>query len=164
MTIETRWEEIRILFEKTIKKNSYYAFATVDKNGNPHITPIGSLILEDGCTGFFFDRFPKQMKSNFETCQRVAVMTINNGFLYWFKAIRKGRFDSPPGIRLYGKVGDLRQADDREIAIWQKKIKRARGTKGYDILWKDMSMVRDIYFDDFRLVKAGKMTANLWGQ
>ncbi|MDD9302171.1 MAG: pyridoxamine 5'-phosphate oxidase family protein [Desulfobacter sp.] len=162
MNIKDHWQEIREEFQNNIKKSSYCAFATVDKAGNPHITPIGSLILAEACQGFFFERFPEKMPKNFQTSDRVAVMTVNTGFFYWFRALRKGVFHSPPGLRLYGRVGELRPATESELFIWQKKIRRAKGSRGYDILWKDMTRVRDIYFDDVRLVTAGAMTRSLW--
>ncbi len=163
MKIEDHWHEIKKIFIKTGKKNNHFAFATVDKNGNPHITPIGSLILKDNCNGFFFDRFPVNMKENFKTSDRVSVLTVNTGFFFWLKSIRKGKFESPPGIRLYGKVGELRNATEAEKEMWQKKVHFTRRTKGYKILWKDMDYVRDISFDDFKLVTAGAMTKGLWG-
>lgn len=162
MNIQDHWPDIKEIFERTVKKSGYYSFATVDKDGNPHITPIGSLILRYGCRGFFFDRFPQKMKANFDVSPRVAVMTVNSGFFYWFTSLWQGKFKTPPGIRLYGKVGALRTATEEEAAIWKKKIRRAKGTRGYDILWKDMAGVRDIHFDDVRLVTAGAMTDGLW--
>jgi len=162
MTLKDHWPQIKELFEKAIKTNKYYSFATVDKDGNPHVTPIGSLILKDGCKGFFSEKFPVNMKDNFKSSDRVAVMAVNSGFFYWFKALRKGKFESPPGVRLYGRVGERRQATPDERKMWLKKVKIAKGTKGYNLLWKDLPHVRDIYFDDFKPVTAGQMTTGLW--
>lgn len=161
MTLQKDWPAIKTAYEKIIAKTKVAAFSTVYQDGNPHVTPIGSLILRDDATGFFFDRFPRQLKENLDANPRVAVMTVNTGFFYWFGGLRKGRFKTPPGIRLYGSAGPLRQATAEEAAAWQGIVRRARGTKGYDILWKDMDRVRDIHFDRARLVKAGAMTEGL---
>jgi len=163
MNIQDHWPEIKKIFERTGKKSGYYSFASVDKKGNPHVTPIGSLIFRDQCRGFFFDRFPQKMKTNFDVCPRVAVMTVNTGFFYWFTSLQRGKFKTPPGIRLYGEVSPLRDATEEETTIWQKRVRRAKGTKGYDILWKDMAGVRDIRFDQVRLVTAGAMTKEFVG-
>ena len=147
---------------KAFKTNRYYAVASVDKDGNPHITPIGSLILREDCTGFFSERFPEKSRKNYKTNDRIAVMAINTGFFFWFKSIRKGVFESPPGVRLYGRVGKRREATEEERARWLKRVNIAKGTRGYHLLWKDMVCVRDIHFDGARPVEAGSMTQNLW--
>ncbi|MCP3876501.1 MAG: pyridoxamine 5'-phosphate oxidase family protein [Desulfobacteraceae bacterium] len=158
MNIKDHWNEIRQLFKKALKTNKYYSFASVDKEGNPHITPIGSLILRDDCTGYFSEKFPEKSRQNYKTNDRVAVMAINSGFFFWFKSIRKGVFKSLPGVRIYGRVGKRRKATEKERAKWLNIVKIAKGTKGYNLLWKDMAHVRDIHFDDARPVKAGVMT------
>ena len=55
-----------------------------------------------------------------------------------------------------------REASAEEIAMWQNHVRMAQGTKGYDILWKNMRTVRDIYFDSYEPVRCGEMTQNLW--
>ncbi|MCG8640235.1 MAG: pyridoxamine 5'-phosphate oxidase family protein [Desulfobacterales bacterium] len=164
MKIEDHWPEIQTLFEKAVKSNKYVSIATVDKSGNPHITPIGSLVLNDDCTGFFSERFPVKMVENFKYSDRVSVMAVNTGFFYWFKAIRRGKFESPPGVRLYGSVGEPREPTPQEADMWQERVKFARGTKGHGYLWKGLSAVRDIRFDDFKPVTTGKMTQGLWNR
>ncbi len=153
------WDEIKTVFNKSLKTTKHLPFATVDKDGNPHVTPIGSLILKNDCTGYFSDKFPKRMKTNFQHSDRVAIMAVNTGFWFWFKSIRKGRFATLPGVRLYGSVGEKRKATEREKQAWLKQVKFAKGTKGYNILWKDLNYVRDIRFDSFRPVLAGEMTS-----
>jgi len=49
------WEEIRRLSKNAFKSSFHFSIATSDENGNPHITPIGSLILRKDFTGFFLD-------------------------------------------------------------------------------------------------------------
>jgi uncharacterized protein len=159
MELIDHWGEIRSLFNKSLKTAKHLSFATVDKDGNPHVTPIGSLILKNDCTGYFSDKFPKRMKDNFQHSDRVAIMAINTGFWFWFKSIRKGKFVTLPGVRLYGRVGEKRKATEKEQQTWLKQVKFAKGTKGYNLLWKDMSYVRDIHFDSFRPVLAGEMTS-----
>lgn len=162
MNIKDNWTLIRQVFDKGFKTNKYYSVASVDEEGNPHVTPIGSLILRDDCTGFFSERFPEKSRQNFKTNNRVSIMAINTGFFYWFKSIRKGVFESPPGVRIYGRVGQRRKVTDEERSLWLKKVKIAKGTKGYNLLWKDMAQVRDIHFDDVRPVTTGVMTQDLW--
>ena len=70
--------------------------------------------------------------------------------------------ETPPALRLMGSVGERRDATEEEAAQWQNHIRLARGTKGYDLMWKDMAKVRDVYFDSFEPVLCGEMTQDLW--
>ena len=67
-----------------------------------------------------------------------------------------------PAVRLMGSMGKKREATEEEVAMWQNHVKIAQGTKGYDLLWKNMRTVRDIYFDSFEPVSCGEMTQGLW--
>jgi len=89
------------------------------------------------------------------------VMAVNSGLGFWLKSLLKGKFQRPPALRLYGEVGELRQASEKELALWQKRVKSARFTKGHKLMWRDMSMVRDITFTRVEMVKIGKMTSNI---
>ena len=66
-----------------------------------------------------------------------------------------------PGVRLYGTVGPNRKAKPAELDCWRKRVKRYKGLKGYDLLWKDIQTVRDIQFDRFEPVRLGPMTRHL---
>ena len=86
-------------------------------------------------------------------------------YLIWQSLLPwRGRYQSPKpgcyGIRLHGKVGDRRPATEGEIAVWQKRVKGVRRTKGYKLIWKNLKYVRDIQFDSFEPITAGKMTKN----
>jgi len=62
---------------------------------------------------------------------------------------------------LHGIAGELREATDNEIALWQKKIKRVRFSKGYALIWRGMSRVRDIKFTRVEYVQIGQMTSDI---
>lgn len=66
-----------------------------------------------------------------------------------------------PAIRLYGSVGEIREATDREIDLFRKRVRLFRLTKGYSLMWSDMRMVRDIHFSRIEPVQIGKMTRNV---
>jgi hypothetical protein len=46
--------------------------------------------------------------------------------------------------------------------MWQDHVKAAKRTKGYALLWKNMRIVRDIYFDSYEPVRVGEMSKDLW--
>lgn len=152
---------IQDVVRNAMKTSHYLSFATVSGGGVPHVTPIGSLILRNDCTGYYFEEFTKQMPANLESNQQISILAVNSGTWYWLKSIRSGRFSTLPGVRLHGRVGDRRPATQPEIDAWRQRIKKARKTKGYKLLWENLSHVRDIEFDSFEPITAGIMTRHL---
>lgn len=161
MTIKDHWQEIRDVFEAAGQSSLHFAVATVDVDGYPYVTPIGSLILGDDCTGYYFESLPVQLKENLEKTGRVTVLAQNSDPTYWLESLSSGQFKTYPGMRLMGAALGVREATEEEIFAWQEKVRFAEGLKGHNILWKDMKTVRDIRFDDFKPVLCGEMTAHL---
>jgi hypothetical protein len=161
MEIEQNWATIRNVVQNAMKTSHHVSFATVSADGVPHVTPIGSLMLRDDCTGYYFEEFSNTMPANFEDNQRISILAVNSGMWYWLKSIRSGRFSSLPGVRLHGRVGDRRPARVPEIDDWRERIKKARNTKGYKLIWENLAHVRDIEFDSYEPITAGVMTKHL---
>jgi hypothetical protein len=157
------WKTIRELFKSAFNTTSHFSLATINPDGSPHITPIGSIVLRNDKTGFYCEGFSRNIPTNLQLNPRICVMAVNAGKWFWLKSLFRGRFDSPPGVRLIGHAGKKRQGTEQELAQWQKRVRPLKRLKGYDLLWKDINEVRDIYFDDFEPVHAGVMTRHLWG-
>ena len=162
MDLITNWDEVKILFKGSFRSSFHFAVATVTENGEPHVTPIGSLILGKPGHGFYFEKFPRHLPQNLGNNRQVCVLAVNSSKWFWFKSLVKGRFASPPAVRLRGVVGHLREATDAEISLWQKRVKSIVFSKGHAIIWRDMSMVRDIVFTEIEPVRIGAMTRNTW--
>ncbi len=162
MEIGAHWKTIQTLFRESQRSSMHFAVATVDGNGLPHVTPIGALFLRDDKTGFYFDVFPVGTSENIERNPRICVLAVNSDPTFWQKSLVLGKFVSPPGVRLMGSTGEKREATEEEIAMWQDHVKAARGTKGHDLMWKNMRSVRDIHFDSFEPVSLGEMTRYSW--
>ncbi len=162
MDIGNNWDKIKKVFEDANTNTNYHAIATVNEDGSPHITPIGSLFLRDDKTGFYLEELPVTMTRNFETDKRVCVMAINSDKTFWGMSLLRGKFKTPPGVRLMGTVKERRVATDDETAMWKKRVKKARRLKGYEILWSKMGHVREIEFDSFEPVHCSSMTDGLW--
>ena len=162
MELHENWDVVKALFRDSFRSSFHYAIATVGKDGQPHVTPIGSLILgEPGC-GFYFERFTQRLPRNLGADGRVCVLAVNSSRWYWLKALFQGRFASPPAVRLYGVAGQLRPADRREKALWLRRVRRVRFSRGYASMWADMDRVREIRFDRIEPVHIGAMTRGLW--
>jgi len=161
MEIGDNWEMIRKVFDEAYKSCFHFAVASVNKDGTPHVTPIGGLFLRDDPTGFYFEEFPSRLPENLKFNPRVCILAVNADKMFWGKALLEGKFSTPPGVRLTGKAGDLREALPEENALWQKKVGLARAMKGYKIMWEGMHRVRDIKFDSFEPIFLSEMTAGL---
>jgi len=162
MDLITNWNEVKSLFKKSFSSSFHFALATVTKNGEPHVTPIGSLILGRPGYGFYFEKFPRHLPSNLGSNKQICVLAVNSSKWFWLKSLVGGKFTSPPAVRLHGVVGDLRDATDTEIILWQKRAKSVSFSKGHAMIWRDMSMVRDIKFNRIEPVQIGEMTRNAW--
>jgi len=162
MEIETHWDAIRRLANSSLKSSLHCAIATVDEQGFPHNTPIGSLILNQDCTGFYFERFTSGMPKRFSNNKNVSVLMVNSGLGFWVKSLIKGHFETPLAVRLIGVVGEPREATEFEVNRWHKRVKALSWTKGHSLLWKDMSYVRDIKFTGMEKVTTGVMTRGHW--
>lgn len=162
MDLITNWKEVKSLFKKSFKSSFHFAIATVTEDGEPHVTPIGSLILGEPGHGFYFEKFTQHLPRNFESNNQICVLAVNSSKWFWLKSLVGGRFTSPPAVRLHGVVGNLREATDTEIALWQKRVKPVSFSKGHAMMWRSMSMVRDIEFTRIEPVQIGEMTRNTW--
>ena len=162
MDMEAHWKLIRRTVNHALKTNRFCAVATINADGSPRISPIGSLFLGETGKGIYFERFPKEMRENLERDQRICVLAVSGGFGYWCRALFRGRFDSPPGLRLMGRAGVRRPATPKEMEQWQQRVRPFRRFKGYRLLWTDMRFVRDVTFDNFDPLRLGPMASGLW--
>ncbi len=161
MELVRDWSLVKQIFKEAFSTSSHFSVASVNAQGEPHVTPIGSLILGETGKGIYFEKFTRQLPENYQHSRRVCVMAVNSSQWFWLKSLLAGRFQRPPALRLYGEVGELRPATDKELALWQKRVHSARFTKGHKLMWREMSMVRDITFDRVEAVNIGKMTQGL---
>jgi hypothetical protein len=161
MITQEKWDIIRRVVDEANKSCSHVSVATVNGDGFPHVTPIGSLALHDGPTGYFFDELCTVTRKNLDRDARVCILAVHAGMPFWIKSLIMGKFSTPPAIRLVGTVTPLREATSEEIAAWHRHVAKARLTRGYEIMWSRMHLVRDVQFDSFESVNCGKMTAGL---
>ena len=156
-----KWNLIRPIFDNAFKSCMHFSMATVNEDGSPHITPIGSLILREDPTGYVFDEYCTRTRENLSRNPRVCFLAVNADRTFWVKSLIKGKFATSPAVRLMGTFGELREATPEEIAAWQSRVAFARPTRGYQIMWGRMHSVRDIQFDSFEPMSTGAMTSGL---
>ena len=159
--INDNWSEIKYLFHQCMQSSMHASIASVSASGQPHVTPIGSLMLAKPGHGYYFEAFTSNMPRNFQHNREVCVLLANSSKWFWFKSLLAGRFQSPPGIRLRGKVGARRAATSDEIRRFQQQVKMARWLKGHKLLWAGMASVRDIEFTSVEPIRIGLITRKL---
>jgi hypothetical protein len=162
MNIESNWRGIRHVFRQAFISTHHYSMATVSPDGRPHVTPIGSVLLREPGHAIYFEKFTQHMTKNLDNNPNVCVLAVHSGFLFWILAIIRGRFNAPPAIRLHGTVGPPRNATDQEVSLLQSRVHRFRRTKGHQLMWANLHIVRDITFTQIDGVHIGEMTRQCW--
>lgn len=161
MDIDTHWKDIKRIFNQSFTSSFHYSIASVDPQGFPHVTPIGSLMLGEPGKAIYFEEFTAQLPVNLDHNPQVCVLAVNSNRWFWLKSLFKGQFKQYPSIRLIGKAGVKRAATSSEIARWHRRIRVTRSTKGFNLLWKNMSQVRELEFNQVKPINIGAMTQHL---
>ena len=52
--LKENWTAIRTHFNKSVSSSLHVSIGSVNKDGQPTVTPIGSLFLNKGQKGFYF--------------------------------------------------------------------------------------------------------------
>jgi hypothetical protein len=157
-TLMEHWPAIRALFRDTLD----ITIASISEDGSPHITPIGSVFLRKDCTGYYIERFPSRLPRNIERDKRICVFAIRNDLGTWLPAMLRGRFAKPVAVRLHGRAGVKRELTPEERDLFLRKVRIFKWTRGYRLLWGDLTHARELVFDGFEPVRAGAMTRGLW--
>ncbi|WP_421845170.1 pyridoxamine 5'-phosphate oxidase family protein [Mycobacterium sp.] len=89
------WRTIRETVARAKQSSMHCAIASVDPDGTPHITPVGTVFLRDDRTGFYFDQYTSALARNIEADPRVCLMAVDTGRLFWLRSLLAGRFIAP---------------------------------------------------------------------
>ncbi len=157
-----KWPLIKSVVEKGQASTIYCSIASINADGTPNVTPIGTVFLTDKQSGYYFDHYSNALAKNLDANPNVCLMAVNAGFWFWLRSFLIGRFVSPPGVRLYGTVGALRPATAQEIKKMKRRVLPTKWLKGSRMLWTDFTHVRDIQFTRYRPITYPKMMDGLW--
>jgi uncharacterized protein len=92
MNIALHWPAIRNLFGEAFNTSLHYAIATVNADGTPHVPPVGSLILRENPSGYFFEDFLHNLARNVKHNPRVCVLAVNSSHVFWVRSLWQGKF------------------------------------------------------------------------
>ncbi|MDB4990378.1 MAG: pyridoxamine-5-phosphate oxidase-related FMN-binding protein [Myxococcaceae bacterium] len=162
MDLQDNWPPIKATFEAALKSSLHCAIGTVGSDGYPHITPIGFIFLREDQSAFYFEEYSQRIPQNLEHNPRVCLLLVNSRSWFWVTALFRGRFASPPGMRLRGVAGARRLATEAEKAAYRARVRSFRRLRGYDLIWRDLLHVRDIQLHSVEPVLYPKMTDGLW--
>ena len=162
MKITDDWQTVKSALEQGQASSIYCSIATTNSDGTPHITPVGTVFLREDQTGYFFDHYAETLGRNIDQKSDVCIMAVNVGRLFWLRSLLKGRFVAPPGVRLYGNVGPLREATAEEITRIEKRVKPSKWMKGARLLWTNFTHVRDIEFSHYKPITYPVMMDGMW--
>ncbi len=132
----------------------YCALATLDPEGAPDVTPIGSLRLGEAGRGYYFEEYAATLAGRFRRDARVCVLVLNGNWWSLLWAMLRGRGGQPFGVRLHGRVGERREATPEERERFLRRVRAFRFTRGYRLVWGGkMKTMREISFDRFEPVR-----------
>lgn len=159
--IQKDWKKIKDHFRKCIRNNMHIVIGSVDADHNPTVIPIGSLFLNDDQTGFYFEKFATKLNKNSEHNKNICILAVNSNKWFWMRSLYKGKFSDYPGVKLYGELGEKRDATSKEFRAFQRRVRKTKRLKGYHYLWKDMAQIREIKFTKAEKINLGTMTKEL---
>ena len=163
LPVAPHWSHIRQTLDAAQRAAMHCAIASVSPAGEPHVTPIGTVFLgEMPGVGYFFDTYTSALGRHIDANGRVCVMAVNSSPGLWLRALLFGRFSSPPGVRLHGTAGPLREATDAECAAIDQRTRATRRLRGHRLLWTQFTQVRDLRFTHLTPVRYPVMMDGLW--
>ncbi len=161
MDIKLNWDKIRKHFNKSFSSNFHVSISSIGADDTPTVTPIGSLFLNNEQTGYYFEKYPTKLPTYAKINKKICVLAVNINTWFWIMSLFKGRFNKYPAIKLYGMLGDRREATEIEISRLNKRMKATKLLRGSKYLWGDMKLVREIKFTNAEGINLGKMTMEL---
>jgi hypothetical protein len=91
------------------------AVASLDPDGSPHVTPIGSVLLSEPGRAVYFDAHNVALARNLDRDPHCAMLAVDSRKASWLRALLRGLFDKAPGVRLIGTVSPARPATSAEL-------------------------------------------------
>ncbi|GBE25154.1 hypothetical protein BMS3Bbin02_01439 [bacterium BMS3Bbin02] len=161
MIDQASWSRAVHVLRQGMSTSLHCSIASVNEDGTAHVTPIGSLQITGPSTAMFFDVFGSRLSRNVDRDSRVTILAVNSSKLFWLKMFIKGRFVEYPGVRLIGTVSPKRESTPQERERFERRVKRVRRMRGYDVLWSNIGHARDIKFTTLKYVRIGRSTSHL---
>jgi hypothetical protein len=158
------WRTAKAVVRRARSSSLHCAIASIEADGSPHVTPIGSVMLGDPGQAVYLDVFNVALGRNLDRDPRCAVLAVDSSKLTWARALLTGQFDAPPGVRLIGTVGPARTATSEERERFGRAVRSALHTRGGRRMWGNQERLRarDLTITGVVPVRIPAMTRDLW--
>ena len=156
------WRIIRNVFRSGFASSFHFGVASINDDGSPHLTPIGSLVFSDMGRGIYFEEYPRTLTHNLKRDQRICVMALNASKWTFFRTMLRGKAAGPFGVRLYGTAGERREATPEEVTRFLRRVRPFRFLRGHRLLWGKLRTVRDVRFHAFEPVRIPQLGSAQW--
>lgn len=115
MNLSENWTAIRKHFSQSFGTSLHVSIASVDADNAPTVTPVGTVFLNKDQTGFYFEKFVSTLPKHTTHNNQICIMAVNSSKFFWLKSLFKGQFNTYPAFRLYGTLGERREATEAEM-------------------------------------------------
>jgi len=82
LRIAVHWLDIRRVLIRGQASTIYCSVASINPNGTPHVTPLGTFFLRDDLTSYHFDHCTSALPRNLDNNPNLCVMAVNAGFMF----------------------------------------------------------------------------------
>ena len=152
------WDEVREVVNRGLRSTLHSSIATINDDGSPHVTPIGSLFLDPDYSGRYLELFATGLGHNLDRDPRFTILVVDSSPNLWLSSLESGLFTQSPGVRLVGTAGQRRQPEQNEADEMLAFAEGLKGLKGYDLLWGSGGWVRDLTIERVLPIRIGPMT------
>ncbi len=161
LDLKTQWSAIQKHFTRSFSSSFHVSIASINSEGLPVNTPVGSPFLNREHSGFYFEKYPATLPENAELNPDICILAVNSGTIFWLRLLFKNKFDLYPGVKLYGKLGRVCEPTEAESKRLNRRMRATRLLRGNRTLWGEMNAVREIDFQGAELIDLGDMTHHL---
>ncbi|MDJ1370480.1 pyridoxamine 5'-phosphate oxidase family protein [Gulosibacter molinativorax] len=155
------WSVVRRIVPRTIRSSLHCSITSLNPDGSPHVSPIGSFLPTDNGHGIYFDAFNVQLAANLRRDPRVSILAVDSGPFMWARSLMKGRFTRPPGIRMTGTVGPPRRSTPSEVRRFHRLVGPLLRTRGGKLMWTSLPIARDVKIEYVEPIWMGSMTPEI---
>ncbi len=169
MIDEPTWRMLRRMFHAAFVSSLHVSLGSIDSDGSPRVTPLGSLLLGDLGHAFYFELYATELGRRLTANPQVSVLAVDSARGLWLPALVSARFKRLPGARLYGQAAAATRAStEEERARLRRRFGVLRKLPGGRALWPGVDgpesralPVRDIRIDRVEALRLGPLTVDL---
>ncbi len=168
MIDETTWSTLRRLFSAAFVSSLHVSLASIDRDGSPMVTPLGSLLLGEPGHAFYFELYASGLGRRLAANPQVSLLAVDSGRPLWLRALVSGHFGRIPAVRLHGEAAPAARAStEDERARLRRRFGLLRKLPGGRLLWPGVDgpqshtiPVRDIRIGRVEALRLGPLTVD----